>query len=128
MKQDFERPFLPTETTGSNVTSFSLLELAGQLMKEDVINHSGKNSLTLARGNDLTVVLLVLKDQAVLHEHNAPGPISVTVLSGHIKFSTKPESFNLRTGDTTVCAAHLPHSVKAQEDSAFLLVIGGRVD
>jgi quercetin dioxygenase-like cupin family protein len=37
-------------------------------------------------------------------------------------------TLHLKTGDTAVCAAHLPHSVKALEDSAFLLVIGGRAE
>ena len=128
MNQAYGRPFRPAEITGSSVTSFSLLNMAQQLMKEDVIDHTGRNSLSLARGNDMTVVLLVLKDQAVLHEHKSPGPITVTVLTGHLEFSTESETLSLRTGDTAVCAAHLPHSVKALEDSAFLLVIGGRVD
>ncbi|ETX07161.1 MAG: hypothetical protein ETSY2_12835 [Candidatus Entotheonella gemina] len=91
---------------------------------------TGRNALTLARGNDLTVVLMALKDQAMLHEHTAPGPITVTVLSGHVEFSTATESepLRLRIGDAAVCAAHLPHWVKALEDSAFLLMIGGRAE
>ena len=66
----------------------------------------------------------------MLHEHIAPGPIIVTALSGHLEFSTATESepLKLRAGEAAVCAAHLPHSVKALEDSAFLLVIGGRAE
>ena len=130
MKQAYERPFRPTEITDSTVASFPLLNMANQLMTEDVVEKTGRNSLSLARGNDLTVVLIVLKDQAVLHEHIAPGPITVTALSGHLEFSTATESkpLRLRTGEAAVCAAHLPHSVKALEDSAFLLVIGGRAE
>ena len=130
MSQAFERPFRPAEITDSTVTSFSLLSMASQLMTEDVTEKTGRNALTLARGHDLTVVLMVLKDQAVLHEHTAPGPITVTALSGHLEFSTatEPEPLTLKTGDAAVCAAHLPHSVKALEASAFLLVIGGRAE
>jgi quercetin dioxygenase-like cupin family protein len=130
MNQAYERPFRPTEITDSTATSFSLLSMANQLMTEDAFEKTGRNSLSLARGNNLTVVLMVLKDQAILHEHTAPGPITVTALSGHLEFSTAPESVPLMmmTGDAAVCAAHLPHSVKALEDSVFLIVIGGRVD
>ncbi len=130
MKQVYERPFRPTKITASTVASFSLLSMAHQLMTEDVVENTGRNSLSLAHGKDLTVVLLVLKDQAVLHEHTAPGPITVTALSGHLEFSTATESepLKLRAGEAAVCAAHLPHSVKALEDSAFLLVIGGRAE
>ena len=126
MGQAYERPFRPIEINDSTVTSFSLLSMAEQLMAEDGIDQVGRSSLSLVRGNDLTVVLIVLKAQAVLHEHTAPGPITVTALSGHLQFSTATESKLLRTGDAAVCVAHLPHSVKALEDSAFLLVIGGR--
>ena len=130
MKQAYERPFRPTEITDSTVASFPLLSMANQLMTEDVFENTGRNSLSLAHGNDLTVVLIALRDQGVLHEHIAPGPITVMALSGHLEFSTTPESkpLRLRTGEAAVCAARLPHSVKALEDSAFLLVIGGRAE
>lgn len=128
MSQAYERPFRPTELTASTVRSFTLPEMAHQLMTEDAFQTEGRNALTLARGNDLTVVLMVLKAQSELHEHQAPGPITVTTLSGRLTFSsaTQSEPLELRTGDAAVCAAHLAHRVKALEDSAFLLVIGGR--
>ncbi len=130
MHQALQRPFRPVEITSSTVESFSLLKLADQLMSEEVIGRTGRNSLSLARSDEMTVVLLVLKDQAVLHEHKAPGPITVTTLSGHLEFSTESQEdpLYLKTGDSAVCAAHLPHRVKALEDSAFLLVIGGRTE
>ena len=130
MKQAYERPFRPTEITDSTVAFFPLLSMVNKLMTEDVLENTGRNSLSLVHGNDLTVVLIVLKDQAVLHEHIAPSPITVTALSGHLEFSATTESnpVRLRTGEAAVCAAHLPHSVKALEDSAFLLVIGGRAE
>jgi len=130
MNPAFERPFRPVEINDSIARSFPLLSMADQLMSEEVIEHTGKNSLTLARGSNMTVVLLVLRDQAVLHEHKAPGPITVTSLKGHIEFSTEGQSvpFSLRAGEAAVCAPHLPHSVKALEDSVFLLMIGGRME
>lgn len=84
----------------------------------------------LVRGHDLTVVLMVLKDQAVLHAHTAPGPITVTVLSGHLEFSTTADSepLRLKAGDAAVCAAHLPHHVTALEASIFLLIISVRAE
>ncbi len=129
MRQAYERPFQPVDTTDATVTSFSMLDMTRQLMTEDSFNKTGRNALTLTSGNDLTLVLMVLKNQSMLHEHTAPGPITLTVLSGHIEFSvaTAAEPLGLRPGEAAVCAAHLAHRVKALEDSAFLLVIGGRV-
>ena len=84
-------------------------------MNEEVIGHTGRNSLTLARGKDMTVVLLVLKAQAVLHEHKAPGPITVTALSGHLEYATDSgeNSLNLKSRDSVLCAANPPHRVKS---------------
>jgi len=130
MNPAYERPYRPSEITESIARSFPLLSMADQLLSEEVIENTGRNSLTLARGSDMTVVLLVLRDRAVLHEHKAPGPITVTALKGHIEFTAEGQSkaFSLHAGEAAVCAPHLPHSVKALEDSVFLLVIGGRME
>ena len=130
MNQAFERPYRPVEIAETTVKSFSLSAMADQLMSEESIEHSGRTSLSLARDKNMTVVLMVMKEQAVLHEHKAPGPITISTLKGHIEFTAQGQSepLLLRTGDAAICAPHLPHQVKALEDSAFLLVIGGRTE
>lgn len=129
MKLAFERPFRPLEVTDSVVSSFSLLKMGQQLMTEDTFKEIGRDSLCLARGQDMTVVLMAFTSGGGLPDHHAPGPITVTVLSGHIEFSTSTDSetLSLKTGDVGVCAAHLVHSVKAKAESISLLVIGGQV-
>jgi hypothetical protein len=42
--------------------------MAQQLMAEDAFQLAGRNALTLARGSDLTVVLMVLKAQSELED------------------------------------------------------------
>lgn len=128
MSQAYERPFRPIELTASTATSFSLPDMASQLMTEDAFQSTGRNSLTLVRGDDLTVVLVALKAQSALQDHTAPGPITVTALSGRLAFSTATQSepMILQPGEAAVCAAQLTHRVDALEDSAMLLVIGGR--
>ncbi len=130
MRHAYERPFRPAEITGDSAVFFPLLRMAEQLMAEDAFDTAGRNTLTLARGHNATVVLITLKEQAVLKEHTAPGPITVTALSGRLEFSTasQPGPFELQAGDAAICAPGLPHRVKALENSAFLVVIGGRAD
>ncbi len=130
MNQAFERPFRPVEIADTTVKSFTLSAMADQLMSEESIEHSGRTSLSLARGKNMTVVLMVMKEKAVLHEHKAPGPITISTLKGHIEFTAQVQSepLLLQAGDAAICAPHLPHQVKALEDSAFLLVIGGRTE
>jgi quercetin dioxygenase-like cupin family protein len=128
MSEAFARPFRPVELTPSTLTSFPLQAMAQQLMTEDAFQTSGRNALTLIHHKNLTVVLTVLKAGAVLDEHHAPAPVTLLPLFGEI-ILTSTEGITRLTLDPSkmaVFAAHLPHRVEAQQDSAFVLVMGGQ--
>jgi quercetin dioxygenase-like cupin family protein len=98
-------------------------------MTEKVFAQTGRNALTLTRGEDLTLVLTVVKEGTVIKEHQAPGPATIILLSGSIAFSTDDggEKILLESGSAVAFAADVTHSVKANKDSAFLIVIGGKM-
>ena len=102
--------------------------MAHQLMTEDAFQTSGRNALTLIHHTHLTVVLTVLKAGAVLEEHHAPAPVTLLPLFGEIILASAAgqTSRTLAQGTGAVFAAHLPHRVEAQQDSAFILVMGGQ--
>lgn len=50
--------------------------MGNQLMQEEVFTRIGRDSLILPRGQNLTVVLLVLNPNAELSDHQSPGPIT----------------------------------------------------
>ena len=89
MNQAFERPFRPAELTASTLTSFPIHAMAQQLMTEEAFQQSGRKALTLMRNTALAVVLTVLKAGAVLHEHQAPAPVTPMPLCGEIALSTE---------------------------------------
>jgi quercetin dioxygenase-like cupin family protein len=128
MPEAFARPFRPVELTVSTLTSFPLQAMAQQLMTEDAFQTSGRNALTLIHHTNLTVVLTVLKAGAVLDEHHAPAPVTLLPLFGAIVLTSAEGTtrLTLAQGTGAVFAAHLPHRVEAQQDSAFLLVMGGQ--
>src|SRR5215467_3545099 len=128
MSEAFARPFRPVELTASTLTSFPLQAMAQQLMTEDAFQTSGRNALTLIHHTNLTVVLTVLKAGAVLDEHHAPAPVTLLPLFGEIVLASAAGTtrLTLDQGTGAVFAAHLPHRVEAQQDSAFVLVIGGQ--
>ena len=128
MSEPFARPFRPVELTPSTLTSFPLQAMAQQLMTEDAFQTSGRNALTLIHHKDLTVVLTVLKAGAVLEEHHAPAPVTLLPLFGEIMLTSAEGTTRLTLDHSTaaVFAAHLPHRVEAQQDSAFILVMGGQ--
>jgi quercetin dioxygenase-like cupin family protein len=128
MSEPFTRPFRPVELTPSTLTSFPLQAMAQQLMTEDAFQTSGRNALTLVHHKDLTVVLTVLKAGAVLQEHHAPAPVTLLPLFGEIMLTSAEGTtrLTLDPSNAAVFAAHLPHRVEAQQDSAFILVMGGQ--
>ena len=125
MNTSFERPYKPVDLNTSLTQGFPLLSLAEKLMTEATSNTSGRSSLTLARGDELTVVLAVLKSGRALDEHPAPAAAVVTCLDGNITFTTRAEEVTLERSEAVVFTGDVLHSVHANEDSVFLIVIGG---
>ncbi len=129
MSDAFERPFRPIELTASTLTAFPLQAMAQQLMTEDAFQTSGRNALTLMHHRTLTVVLTVMRAGAVLEEHHAPAPVTLLPLWGEIVLASAAGTtrLTLDQSQAAIFAAQLPHRVAAQQDSAFLLVMGGQV-
>ena len=103
--------------------------MAQQLMTEDAFQTAGRNALTLVHHKDLTVVLTVLAESwAVLQEHHAPAPVTLLPLFGEIMLASAEGTtrLTLDSSNAAVFAAHLPHRVEAQQDSAFILMWEGQ--
>ncbi len=126
MDKAFERPYRPLNLDDSWIESFPLKAMARQLMDEDAYGESGRNALTLVRGDKMTLVLTVIRAGTALHEHRAPGPATVIPLSGNIRMSGGHEKMTLEPGSAVSFTPDVLHAVEAVEDSAFLIVIGGR--
>ena len=128
MNESFVRPNRPLEITPSTFQSFSLKEIAHQLIEEEVTQKSGKNALTLVRSKDLTLVLTVIKKGGRINEHHAPGPATIISLFGEVQISVSGKEDNavLKDGKAVAFSADVIHHVEANEDSAFLIVIGNK--
>ena len=87
---------------------------------------SGRASLTLARGDEMTVVLVCMKADRTLDEHSAPATATVVTLSGNILFTSSSKDITLTQGELVTFTSDIDHSVHANEDSAFLIIIGGK--
>jgi quercetin dioxygenase-like cupin family protein len=98
-----------------------------QALRADVAYaESGKNGSTLVKNDGLRVLLEVLRAGAALHEHRAPGPITVQVLEGELRFGSAEQIIYLRPGELLALPAGRPHSVEAVTDAAFLITIHAR--
>lgn len=126
MNTSFERPYRPVDLNVSTTKGFPLMSMAEKLMEEATSATSGRASLTLAHGDEMTLVLVVLKAGTTLEEHQAPAAAAVITLSGNIIFTTSGEKITLKQGEAVTFTADILHAVYASEDSAFLIVIGGK--
>jgi quercetin dioxygenase-like cupin family protein len=108
---------------------FDLGAEVGRLMEEGAWQRGQRNSITLRKGEGMNVVLLVMKAGDRLEEHAAPGPFSLSVREGRIRFMVAEEVAEkvAEAGSDTLltCDAGVRHTVEALSDVVCLLTIAG---
>ena len=77
----------------------------------------------LIKTNHMEVIRLVLPAGKELSEHKAPGEIIVQCIEGRVAFTSLGETVELDAGQLVYLPAAEPHSVRAMEDTTFLLTI-----
>ncbi len=105
--------------------SFDLEEEVARLRGEQEWREGRRNAITLRKGGGLNVVLLVMREGDRLEEHSAPGPISLSVREGRVRFVVAEESTEAGMGTVISCDAGVPHTVEALEDAVCLLNVTG---
>lgn len=65
----------PVELIDSRIEFFGLDRIAASLREEDAYERSGRTAASLARGDELTLTLAVVRAGETIREHDAPaGP------------------------------------------------------
>ena len=85
--------------------SFDSAAEVARLREEKAWQEGGRNAITLRKGEGLNVVLLVMKEGDRLDEHSAPGPMTLMVHEGRIKFSAADEEVEAEAGTVLACDA-----------------------
>src|SRR3712207_8299252 len=81
--------------------SFDLGTEVARLREEKAWQEGRRNAITLRKGEGLNVVLLVMKEGDRLDEHSAPGPITLSVHEGRIRFSAADKDVEARSEEHT---------------------------
>ncbi len=119
-----DRPRPESERTMHGpLQSFDLEETISRLRGEKEWREGRRNAITLRKGEGLNVVLLVMKGGDRLDEHSAPGPISVAVREGRIRFTAGEEEVEAGPETMLTCDAGTRHTVEALEDAVCMLTI-----
>ncbi len=85
---------------------------------------SGRRSETLIKTPRLRVVLITMRAGIELHEHLAPGTITVQPIRGRFAFTAGDDEREIVAGMLLSVEGGVRHAVRALEDGAFLLTIG----
>jgi quercetin dioxygenase-like cupin family protein len=105
--------------------SFDLEAEVARLREEEAFRGGRRNSITLRKGEGMSVVLLVMGAGDRLQEHAAPGPISVAVREGRIRFTTADGEVEAGPENVLTCDGGVRHSVEALEDAVYVITIAG---
>ena len=103
--------------------SFDLEAEITRLREEKEWQRGRRNAITLRKGEGLNVVLLVMKEGDRLEEHAAPGPISLAVREGRVRFTTADDSVEAGPETLLTCDAGVRHAVEALGDAVCLLSV-----
>ncbi len=103
--------------------TFAIAEEIKLLRQEPEWISGTRNSVTVVKSSNLSVVLTAIKKGATLCGHQVDGPITLQVVSGAIQFSVAGEPRTLVAGTVIALDNAVPHDIEALEDSELLLTI-----
>lgn len=106
-----------------SLQSFDLNSEAERLRGEKEWKEGRRNAITLRKGGGLSIVLLVMRAGDELAEHSAPGPISVGIREGRIRFTAEGETVEAGPEAVLTCDAGVRHAVQALKDSICVVTI-----
>jgi quercetin dioxygenase-like cupin family protein len=105
------------------------LSLAKELLESDYVARDGRAARTLAKSDALTTVLTVIRAGGHIDEHSAASATVIVPLLGTALFNMrggKPERQAVSVGEVLFMGPGQKHQVTAEEDCAFLIIIGSQ--
>lgn len=109
--------------TAAPLISLSLEDELEQLKKEPEWLSGHRNSVTLVKTSRWSIVLVALQQGSSMCGHEVAGPITVSVLSGAIRFKAGDQTRIVRSNGLLSLDGDISHEIEALEHSAFLLTV-----
>lgn len=94
-----------------------------QIKSEKTWGNSDHNSMTIFKSDNMRIVLIGMHQNAILKEHSTNAEISIQVLEGEITFTAEGDQTKLSIGQMVSLQTKVPHEVKADKESFFLLTL-----
>jgi len=96
-------------------------EFIRQLMDEEAWQKNDRNSITVFKTSNMTMVLVCLHAKAVLKDNLVDGIVTIQVIDGIIKVSIPDGSVDMLTNQVIAFHQLVDHSIEALTDSVLLL-------
>ncbi len=113
----------PAHRMAGPLLCFGLEEQIRRLRDEPAPTSGNRNAITLIKDGPLRVVLVLLAGGSLLDEHTVPGPATILVGSGRVRFQARGEERELDAGALVAVESGVPHAALALEESALLLTV-----
>lgn len=98
-----------------------LEKYSGQLKKEDAWKKSDRNSITVYKTTETTIVLTSLHKKAEIKDNAIDGLLTILVLDGAIEFSLEGYTQVLKKHQLMTIHSGVVHTIHAKEESTILL-------
>lgn len=105
------------------VMTFDLAAVLGNMKQEATWRTARRNAMTLVKQPIFRVVLVALQAGAEIGAHETDGPVTVQAIEGRLAIDVGTDELMLGAGQLLILRPGLRHSMRAQDDSAFLLTL-----
>ncbi len=102
--------------------TFNLREVVSQF-PPDPNSAARHRAEILVKSDTLRVVLVTALSGGTLHDHSAPGPITIHVIDGAFAVTSGGDRQVVSADEVVVMVPGVEHGVECVEDGAFLLTI-----
>lgn len=110
-------------TLDEPLMTFSIPDEIARIKQSPQWSEAHKGSITLAKNDNLRIVLMVMGRGTVLHEHQTDGPLTISLTEGSLRFDAGRRHSTLTAGQLVALHGGIRHAVEALEDSAFVITI-----
>lgn len=105
-------------------TPFDLESIVAVLRGDSTYESTGHTARTLLKAPDIRVVLVAIASGGRMNEHQTQETMLLHVLSGGIRVDLPKGPVELSSGQLLAVEKGARHTVEANRDSAFLLILG----
>lgn len=103
--------------------TFDLEKLLQELRHEEGFQRSGRAGRTLAKSGRMRLTLVAMREGNVIGTHQAESPMTIQVLTGHIRFRAADGHHELHAGQVLFFGPGDAHDITATTETSLLITI-----